>query len=80
MKKLTILSVAFIALSLASCKKDHVCECTNTSTAPGSTSSTSEYTIVKAKKADAKRDCVKTTNDYTFGGTTYTTTKDCKLK
>lgn len=80
MKKLTILSVAFLALSLASCKKDHTCTCTTSSTAPGSTSSTSEYTIVKAKKGDAKKKCVKTTNDnVTFAGT-YTTTRDCKLK
>ena len=80
MKKLTILSVAFLAISFASCKKDHTCTCTSSSTVPGSTSSTTEYTIVKAKKGDAKRACVKTTNDYTFGGSTYTSTHDCKLK
>jgi hypothetical protein len=80
MKKLTILSVAALALAFASCKKDHTCECTTTSTAPGSTATTSEYTIVKAKKGDAKKACVKTSNDNTFGGTTYTTTRDCKLK
>ncbi|MES2762171.1 MAG: hypothetical protein V4677_08190 [Bacteroidota bacterium] len=75
MKKLSILSVAFLALSLASCKKDHTCTCTNTSTQAGSTTTTSEIVYVKAKKADAKRACVKTTD--TNGSVTYT--QDCKL-
>ncbi len=76
MKKLTILSVALVALSMASCKKDFTCSCTSTNTFPGSVTSTNEYTIVKAKKGDAKRACVKTT--VTENG--YTTTKDCQLK
>ncbi|MES2515876.1 MAG: hypothetical protein V4580_17105 [Bacteroidota bacterium] len=75
MKKLTILSVAFLALSLASCKKDYTCTCTNTSTQTGSTTTTSEVTFVKVKKGDAKRACVKTTD--TDNGVT--TTRDCKL-
>jgi hypothetical protein len=76
MKKLTILSIAFIAISLVSCKKDYVCSCTNTSSVAGSTSTTSEVTYVGAKKSDAKRACVKET--FTTGSAT--TTKDCKLK
>ena len=76
MKKLSILSIAFLALSLASCKKDYTCSCTTLSTEPGSTTTVSEVTFVKARKADAKRACVKET--YTEGG--YTTTNDCKLK
>ena len=80
MKKIAILSIVFAGLAFASCKKDRTCSCTSSSTVPGSTSSTTEYTIVKAKKGDAKRACVKTTNDYTVGGTTYTSTQDCKLK
>jgi hypothetical protein len=75
MKKITILSVAFLALSLVSCKKDYTCTCTNTSTVAGSTTTTSEITYVDAKKADAKRACVKTTR--TTGSATYT--EDCKL-
>jgi hypothetical protein len=66
--------------TLTSCKKDHVCSCTSSSTVPGSTSTTSEVTIVKAKKGDAKKACIKTTNTYDFGGTSYTSTMDCKLK
>jgi hypothetical protein len=75
MKKITILSVAFLALSLVSCKKDYTCTCTNTSSVAGSTSTTSEVTYVDAKKADAKRACVKTTE--TTGSVTETS--DCKL-
>lgn len=76
MKKLSILSIAFLALSLASCKKDYTCNCTNMSTQAGSTTTTSEITYVKARKADAKRACVKTTD--TESGVTVT--HDCKLK
>lgn len=80
MKKLTFLSAAaLVALSLVSCKKDHTCTCTSSSTAPGSKSTTTEYTILDAKKADAKRACVKTSTDYAMGGNTYTNTRDCKL-
>jgi hypothetical protein len=76
MKKLSILSIAFLALSFASCKKDYTCSCSNTSTVVGSTTTTTEVTFVKARKADAKRACVKQT--YTDSGNT--TTHDCKLK
>ena len=30
MKKITLFSVAFLAISFASCKKDYTCECTKT--------------------------------------------------
>lgn len=80
MKKITLLAIAFLALSFASCKKDYVCSCTSSSTVPGSTADTYEYTIVGAKKGDAKKMCIKTTSDDTYGGTTYTSTRDCKLK
>lgn len=80
MKKIFLLATVATALSFASCKKDHVCSCTQTSTAPGSTTSTFEVTILDAKKGDVKKRCVKTTNDWTTGGQTYTSTTDCKLK
>lgn len=80
MKKIFLLATVATAFAFASCKKDHVCSCTNTSTVPGSTSTTSEVTIVDAKKGDAKKRCVKTTRDFTAGGNTYTSTSDCKLK
>lgn len=80
MKKIFLLATVASAFAFASCKKDHVCSCTFTSTAPGSTASTTEYTILDAKKGDAKKACVKTTRDWTAGGQTYTQTSDCKLK
>lgn len=80
MKKIFLTLSVFAAVALTSCKKDYVCSCTSSSTAPGSTSSVSEVTYVKAKKADAKRACVKTTRDYSIGGATYTSTNDCKIK
>lgn len=84
MKK-TLLLLSVVALSaLTSCKKDRVCACTYTTTAPStpgvSTTSTSEFTMTKISKGAAKNACVKTTEDNISGGVTYTDTKDCKLK
>ncbi|MGZ3931532.1 MAG: hypothetical protein ACXVP0_09280 [Bacteroidia bacterium] len=80
MKKIVLLLSVAVVCSLTSCKKDRVCECTSSSTAPGSTSTVTDVTLVKAKKSDAKRICVKETHDFTVLGTTYTDTQDCKLK
>jgi hypothetical protein len=80
MKKIVLLLSVVVVCSLTSCKKDRVCECTTSSNAPSSTSTTQDITIVKVKKSDAARACVKTTQDQTYGGNTYTTTEDCKLK
>ncbi len=76
MKKIFLYLVVGVALTATSCKKDHVCSCTDTSTEPGSAAVTYDITIKEAKKADAANKCVKTT--YTGGGFTYTS--DCKLK
>jgi len=79
MKK-ALLIAAVAGLAMVSCKKDYTCECTSTSTVPGSTSSTSKRTLVEVSKATAKSQCLKTSWDETSGGTTYTFTNDCKLK
>jgi len=76
MKKIFLYLVVGAALTATSCKKDHVCSCTDTSTQPGSAAQTYEITIKEARKADAANKCVKTTS--TGGGYTYTS--DCKLK
>jgi hypothetical protein len=76
----TLILSAFVVLALASCKKDYVCSCTNSSTAAGSVSTVTEVTYVNTTKSTAKKACIKTTNDYTSFGITYTTTSDCKLK
>jgi hypothetical protein len=80
MKKIFLSVAVLAAISLSSCKKDRICTCTITSTEPGSTSITFEATLLKAKKSDVKKLCVKTTKDQTYGGVTYTETTDCKLK
>lgn len=71
----------FIAMCISSsCKKDHVCECTYSSTDPGVTPVTTEYTFYKISEGDAKKLCVKTSRDYTSGGNDYRETTDCTLK
>ena len=76
MKKTALFIAVISALSLASCKKDHTCTCTSTSTAPGSTSTTQVYTIIDAKKGDAKKICITTTE---VNGS-YVDTETCELK
>ena len=75
MKKVLFIAIVAVA-SLASCKKDHTCTCTDTSTQPGYTGGTQVFTIVDAKKGDAKKKCI--TSTQTSGGYTYTST--CELK
>ena len=76
MKKIFLGLTVISAFTLVSCKKDRVCSCTQTSTAPNSTSQVIDVTLEKARKSDAKKLCVKTTHD----SNGYTTTSDCKLK
>ena len=79
MKKILLIA-AVAGFVMASCKKDYVCECTSTSTAPNSTTTTYKYNILDASKKQAKANCFKTSSDFTIGSTTYTDTDDCKLK
>ncbi len=75
MKK--VLFIALVAAaSLASCKKDRTCSCTYTSTDPSFTTYTQVYTFNDAKKSDAKKACITSTN--TNGS--YTETNTCELK
>lgn len=76
----TLILSAFVVLALASCKKDRVCSCTNTSTQSGSMSTVTEETYVKTSKSTAKKACIKTTEDRAGFGGVYTLTSDCKLK
>lgn len=80
MKKITYLSIVLAGLAFASCKKDRVCECTETSTAPGSSSETYEYTLKKVKKGVAGDVCESNTNQTTAPVAGYIYTQDCKLK
>lgn len=79
MKKILIIA-SVAGLAMVSCKKDYVCECTTTSTAPGSTSYTDKSTMVGVSKKTAKANCFKYSSEETSGGVTYVNTTDCKLK
>lgn len=54
---MTLLAVAALAISFASCKKDYTCTCTTTWTG-SSTSSTSTTVLKNASKGSAKAACV----------------------
>lgn len=86
MKKITLIAVALIAVSFASCKKAKTCTCstTNTTTNNGvsySTSTTDVTSYDKISSSDANIMCPKTTTDtYTSGSsTTHVDTKTCTL-
>jgi hypothetical protein len=78
MKKITLLAVAFVAISFASCKKDRVCTCTTTTPAGTSVDKT---TYFEAKKKDARLFCIGNQTETTAGGSTVTGNKTtCELK
>ena len=78
MKKITLFTFAFAALSLVSCKKDRTCTCTSTTSSTevnsGSnntayskttnTSGSSVFTITKEKKSIARPNCLSTKKTY----------------
>jgi hypothetical protein len=75
MKKRTILvAAAVVAMTLASCKKDYTCKCTETNS-KNSDSDEYTFTIKDVSKGQAKANCVSTTS--TDNNVTYTS--DCKL-
>lgn len=78
MKKISILSIAFLAISVASCKKERTCTCSTISSAPGSTASEKTIVFKKISKRDAKAACMslKVTPD----GQPDTDTRTCTLK
>lgn len=83
MKKITILAVALVAISFASCKKDRTCTCTNTSTPPSgsATTWTEEVTVKKAKKGDAIDGmCASGSNQTTAPVSGTKTETKCELK
>ncbi len=75
MKKITLLAVAFIAISFASCKKDRVCTCKSGGV------EVKKVTYTKAKKGDARAACLSYKSDSVnpFTGATTTTEVTCEL-
>ena len=81
MKKFTILAIAALAISFASCKKDRTCTCTTTYASGGGTHT--EVTVYKkAKKHDVRGMCVgeSGTDTYSPGSSSTKDTKVCDLK
>lgn len=76
--------IASVAFSITSCKKDRVCECTNTYTSSSGnviTDPNANVTYIDSKKRDAKDHCQKSTRANVNGsGGTSTSVYDCKLK
>lgn len=67
MKKITLLAVAFVAVSFASCKKDRTCVCTDNT---GGTAYVAT-TVVKSTKKSAEEWCAASSGSKTtatYGG------------
>jgi hypothetical protein len=80
MKKVTLFAIAILGLSLASCKKDRVCTCTETDSTSG-TIVTYETTYYEVKKADARQNCIGSQTKSTSGSVSVTGDKTtCELK
>lgn len=75
MKKITIIAIAALAVSFASCKKAQTCTCTYSS---GTYTSTETYTYDKVSKGTANALCPKT-RVYTDSNTGLSQTETCVL-
>ncbi|MGZ3862983.1 MAG: hypothetical protein ACXVPN_05290 [Bacteroidia bacterium] len=78
MKKISILAIAAIAISFASCKKDRVCTCTFNDGSPGATTVNYTVTLKKTTKGAAKAACVNMKT--TPSGQPYTEDVTCTVK
>ena len=79
MKKIVITVIALFTLSLTSCKKDYVCECSKTRTSGGSTLTTEDgkYTFNDTRtRAESRCNEQEATGDDVFGNYT----RDCQIK
>jgi len=84
MKKFTLFAFALLAISITSCKKDRVCDCTYTQTSSsGNVTSNPNYntSYKDIRKSDAKSLCASSTETYIDENSKTTTYMyDCKLK
>ena len=80
MKKGLMIIAAVGLLVAVSCKKDHTCSCTITSTGTlfGDFTITGDTLYTDMKKADAETLC--NSNDLSYSDGTETTTIECELK
>ena len=77
MKKITILAVAALAISFASCKKARTCTCTYTETG-SSTTDTRVTTYTKISKKAAMASCNDGTS-YDSASASFVETRKCTL-
>ena len=77
-KNIVILSIALVAISFASCKKDRTCTCVVNAGSPGAQDETTIITLKKVTKSTAKEACVSA--DYLPSGQPYTEKHTCTLK
>lgn len=75
MKKITLLAIAALAISFASCKKDYTCTCTTSYTGGGSGTSTTVHKGVT--KGQAKASCINSESKDDTG--VVTSTETCAL-
>ena len=84
MKKNVLLIACISLIGLGACKKDRVCECTNTYTSSSGTVTTdpaANVTYVDSRRMEAKSLCQKSTvTTVNPSGSTSTQVYDCKLK
>ena len=79
MKNLAITTIAFIALSLASCKKDYTCVCNKVRTSNGNTLSThdQDYTFKDSRaRAESRCNDQETTGSDVYGDYS----RECDIK
>lgn len=84
MKKKVLLIACISLVGLSACKKDRICECTNTYTSSSgnvTTDPVANVTYNDSRRMEAKSLCQKSTNTYVnTSGATTTQVYDCKLK
>ncbi len=78
MKKIILFVAVVSAISFASCKKDRTCTCSSTTN--GVSDGPATVTVyTKAKKGDARSQCLSTSIVYTVGTLTATRVETCTL-
>ncbi|MCC6372375.1 MAG: hypothetical protein IT236_15330 [Bacteroidia bacterium] len=84
MKKNVLILASIGLMGFTACKKDRVCECTNTYTSSSgnvTTDPVANVTYVDARRMDAKSLCQKSTvTTVNSSGATSSQVNDCKLK
>ena len=78
-KYIALFGAISVALFSSSCKKDFVCECTQTNSL-SSDAYVSTTTVKDATKKQAKAHCTSIEDTFTYNGTDVVFTNTCELK